>query len=189
MLKKIVIGTLVAAMSGALIYGAINRTQAKDNHVSSERSIRQNASRSEQPLGQSGNQSGEDTRLGRNQNGGGQGTQNQSTAIGKAVEPVEAAQVKDWNSVLGTVQEVTEEALFVQLDGGEVLTIEGMTLRFALEQGFTTSEDHRILMTGFFENDEFVPGEIMDLSSGLSVVLREDRGRPLWAGGRGWSGL
>jgi hypothetical protein len=36
MLQKIVVGTLVAALSGVLVVGAINRTDAKSEQVAQE---------------------------------------------------------------------------------------------------------------------------------------------------------
>ena len=192
MLKKIVVGVIVTLLSGGLIYGAINRTQAKSDQVSSEKPSRQYANRNER-LASSTAEGGE--RSGQNiQRGFGQGADGQGSQVEKIVQPggnkqVGAAEVSEWVSVFGTVLEVSEEAILIQTDQGDELMIEGMTLRYTQEQGFYTSVGNRIRLTGFYENEAFELGEIVDLSSGLVVAVREESGRPLWAGGRGRRGF
>jgi len=170
MIKKIVVGAFITVISGGLIYGAVNRTQAQDSHAGYYGSVRQNVNRSEPPSGQKLDQSGEYLRTNRNQNSAGLGSHYFVPAQARAFDPAEAMQAKDWNSIQGTILEVTEDVIIVQSDQGDVYTIEGRMLRFAQDQGFITNVDHRVQLTGFSENEEIVLGEIRDLNSGLSAV-------------------
>ena len=72
--------------------------------------------------------------------------------------------------------------LTVQLDNGELVEMEGRPWRFAQEQGFTAEVGDRVTLVGFYEGDEFEVGQIDNDSTGLSVAIREESGRPLWAG-------
>jgi hypothetical protein len=93
------------------------------------------------------------------------------------------AQVDEWLTLSGTVTSVDASLLSVQFDNGEQVEMLGRPWRFAQEQGFTAQVGDRVIVVGFYEGDEFEVGQIDNASSGLSVVIREDSGRPLWAGG------
>lgn len=192
MLKKIVVGLIVTLLSGGLIYGAINRTQAKSEQANNETPSRQYANRNEHQIS-STDEGGE--RSGQNKQGGfGQNNEDQRSQVEETVQPrgnerVGDAEVSEWVSVFGTVLEVSKDAILVLTDQGDELVIEGMTLRYAQEQGFYTSNGNTVRLLGFYENGEFEIGEMEDLSSGLVVTVREESGRPLWAGGRGRRGL
>ena len=42
------------------------------------------------------------------------------------------------------------------------------------------------MLYGFYEGDDFEIGAIEDVTSGERVTLRDDTGRPLWAGRGRW---
>jgi hypothetical protein len=71
----------------------------------------------------------------------------------------------------------------VQMDNGELVEMIGRPWTFAQEQGFTAEAGDRVTLVGFYENGEFEVGQLDNLTTGLSVTIREDSGRPLWAGG------
>jgi hypothetical protein len=52
------------------------------------------------------------------------------------------------------------------------------------EQGFYTGIGKRIRLTGFYASGMFAIGGIVDMRTGLVVVVSEDNGRPHWAGSR-----
>jgi hypothetical protein len=190
--KKIIVGIVVAALSGGLIYGAINRTQAKSEHVRGESATRQYANQNEPRAtanSSRGERAGESNRRGSEQVATGHGVQNEGGLQSRQSEPVGAAQVTAWVSIQGTVLEVSEDAILILTEQGDELIIGGRTLRFVHEAGFTTGVGHRVELMGFYENDEFEVGKMVDLISGLAVDVREESGRPLWAGGRGRQGL
>ena len=82
----------------------------------------------------------------------------------------------------GAVTGVDAGVLTVQLDNGELVEMMGRPWTYAQEQGFTAQLGDRVTVVGFYEGDEFEVGQIDNDSTGLSVVIREESGRPLWAG-------
>jgi hypothetical protein len=97
------------------------------------------------------------------------------TGTGQAV-------VDEWLTLSGTVISVDASLLAVQLDNGELVEMIGRPWTFAQEQGFTAEVGDRVTVVGFYEGDELEVGQIDNVSSGLGVEIREESGRPLWAG-------
>ncbi|MGD9405243.1 MAG: hypothetical protein PVH95_08855 [Anaerolineae bacterium] len=93
------------------------------------------------------------------------------------------AEVDEWLELPGTVASVDASLMAVQMDNGELVEMIGRPWTFAQEQGFTASVGDRVTLTGFYEDGEFEVGELENMSTGLLVPIREDSGRPLWAGG------
>jgi hypothetical protein len=193
MVKKIVVSVIVTLLSGGLIYGAILRTQVKSQQAGDDATSRQYANRkdsqtsSNRQVGEISDQ-GNQNRFG--QNAERQGSQDEEAPRLRGNEKIGAEDVvSEWISIFGTVLDVSEESILVQSDQGEELIIEGMTLRYAQEQGFSTRVGNQVRLTGFYDHDAYEIGEIVDLSTGLVVSIREESGRPHWAGGRGRRGL
>ncbi len=92
--------------------------------------------------------------------------------------------VNAWETFEGSVQSVESDLWLISLEDGSLYEIEGRALSYAAEQGFSTTVGNVLSLTGFFEAGEFEIGAIEDLSTGESVMLRDETGRPLWAGGR-----
>jgi hypothetical protein len=92
------------------------------------------------------------------------------------------AQVDEWLTHSGTVTGIDASLLAVQLDSGELVEMIGRPWSFAQEQGFTAQVGDRLALVGFYENDDFEVGQIDNVTTGLSVVIRDEGGRPLWAG-------
>jgi hypothetical protein len=202
MWNKVVIGGLMTVLIGGLTIGAVNRTsdsleKTTEESREVERLDRENA---DQNYGRgraetdeavvSGNRYGAllDTESNiqgntltqvNGQRGGGQGG---SEAAGAQTE-----EVKDWFLVQGTVISVSEEELVVELTGGEQIIVEGRAWSFSQELNFVVKIGDRIQLDGFFEEEEFVVGGMENITTGQLVELREESGRPLWAGawGRG----
>jgi hypothetical protein len=125
-------------------------------------------------------------------NGGGQGqSQGQGqgqggTRGGQGQGQGGDEQAADWQAFDGVVASVDEEALIVTLaDGGEMI-VEGRAWRYAQEQGFAASIGDSVSLSGFYdEAGDFEVGQIDNGATGQRVVLREETGRPLWAGSGG----
>ena len=98
------------------------------------------------------------------------------------------AEVDEWLEVSGTVATIDAGLLAVQLDNGEMVEIDGRPWTFAQEMGFTAKVGDQLTLVGFDEDGEFEVGQFDNLSTGLSIAIRDVNGRPLWAGG-GRSGL
>jgi hypothetical protein len=122
---------------------------------------------------------------GRSQGRGGQGG---SAGRGRpeapaAGSPLAEAHVDDLLSVVGTVGSVESSALVVQTTDGQEVVVEGRAWRFAQELGFTAQVDDHLTLTGFYEDGEFKVSQIEDVTSGQKVIVRDESGRPIWAGG------
>jgi len=202
MLKKIIVGTLVAALSGVLIVGAINRTEAKSEQVAQglERNSSALAREEHQELWQEnqgrqgqGNRPAyaETDMLESTSTGGGQGRFSEVTNGSQPEDAIRGgeglASVDEWLEVVGTVVSKDGDALVLQLQDGQKMVVECRAWTSALELGFTTDIGHELKLYGFYENDEFEIGGFEDLTENSLTMVREESGRPLWAGrwGRG----
>jgi hypothetical protein len=92
------------------------------------------------------------------------------------------AQVDEWLTLNGTVVAVDADALVVQTAAGEQVVVENRPWWFAQEQGFVASAGDQVSVVGFYEDGEFEVGQIENLTSGQRVQIREEGGRPMWAG-------
>ena len=200
MLQKIVVGTLVAALSGVLVVGAINRTEAKSEQVAQEREVnsgRLAREESQDLWQQSQGQQGQGNRgayaetetLESVSRGGGQGRSSEGSS-GNWLEDTSrggegSASVDEWLEVVGTVVSLSEEELVLQLEDGQEMVIECKSWTYALELGFTTEIGNELKLYGFYEGEEFEVGGFEDLTTQLLTMVREESGRPFWAGGSG----
>ncbi len=91
------------------------------------------------------------------------------------------AEVDEWLTLSGTVTSVDADLLVVETAGGEV-AVENRSWWYAQEQGFVAQVGDEVVLTGFYENDLFEVGQIENLNSGQTVTLRDENGRPMWAG-------
>ena len=181
MVKKILLGSLLAGLVGVLIFGAVNRTAAKSGE-------RLSSAENRLALGEGfygeGNGSGSG-------GGGGQGRGSAyARSMGGNVQeklgiPDPQADAGQWEMQQGTVASLDNVALVLNLQDGSQLFIEGRAWAYALEQNYTTAVGNTLQVNGFHEDGEFKPAGIEDLTAGTSIVLRDQNGRPMWAG-RGW---
>jgi hypothetical protein len=90
----------------------------------------------------------------------------------------ETARSVEWESLTGRVAFLDSEVT-LQTSEGEVLVGMGQAgywEDFALEIG------DEVLVTGFYEDGEFKAGTVENLTTGETIVLRDETGRPMWAG-------
>ena len=198
MLKKIVLGILLVSVIAVLLFGAACRTNA----ITTKGSGSQEDASTLFGIFSVGDKSGSGTFQGgggNNRRGGGSGGGNQQGGTGSqssssgdhgtgnstAASDLGSTQasIRVWTTIEGTVSVLTPDVLMVTSDQGAVYEIANRPWRFAQEQGFTTSLDNRLSIVGFFdENYVFEASQITDLTTGDSVKLRDDDGRPLWGG-------
>ena len=104
---------------------------------------------------------------------------------------------KEWLTFQGTVASVDANTLVVETASGQQVIVENRAWWFVQEQGFSTQEGDQVTLTGFYENDDpstgsgfhFEVGQIDNITTGQTVLVRDENGRPLWAGqGRGNGG-
>ena len=199
MVRNILVGSLVAALAGVLIVGAINRTGAKSEQSArrldaDSGAINRGDSR-EQWRGQQGQGSrpalAETDLRSNDSNRGSLGRFSEAPNSGKLETAVGGgeglASVHEWLEVVGTVVAADEEKLVLRLQSGQEMVIECRSWSFAQEMGFTTEIGHEVRLYGFDEEGEFEIAGFEDLTSQLITMVREENGRPLWAGrwGRG----
>jgi hypothetical protein len=187
MLKKVLVGTLVLGLSGALVVGAINRTNDRLEREVRGEDVQQG--RQAEGLGQQ-NGSGQGAGQGTSQ-GTGQGERRQvvetNAPLGQGNQGNRQGNRDSGESVAslqesGVVTAVNEDALVVDTTSGETLIIEGRTWMYALDQGFQAEVGDQLTLSGFYEDAEWKANEIENLSNGMRLVIRGDQGRPLWAG-------
>lgn len=166
MLKKIILGVLFAGFIGLLVWGGINRT-------------RDQATKTAEAAGYGGTgnaRSQEKYTANGNRGPGNAGARESQSAVSQA-------QVDTWIELDAVVASVEETALTVTLADGQVALIEGRPWRFALEQEIKIEVGDRLRLTGFYEDTAFEVGQIENLDGNQVVSIRNESGRPLWAGG------
>jgi hypothetical protein len=127
---------------------------------------------------------------GRGQGGrgrGGYGAEgNESAPSGRT--GIGQAQVDRWVTLQGTVSAVDGNALVVASDGQEFI-VENRAWWFAQDQGFSAQVGHQVTIVGFYEEvpstgsgQHFEVGRLENASNGQTVLIRDENGRPEWAG-------
>jgi hypothetical protein len=183
MAKKIIIGTLFVAFAGALIAGAVIRTTNKTARSAEEDGLARTNRLSEAEVrgGRGQSELGGEERGQSGRQGGGYGREGQLNAKDHSV-------INEQQSLQGSVLEATSDVLSIKSEDGEIVLVEGRSWSFAQESGFLAQEGDDVLLGGFYEDGEFKISYIENISSGQSVVLRGETGRPGWAGGGGKRG-
>jgi hypothetical protein len=88
-----------------------------------------------------------------------------------------------------TLEGIVVETVELTIDTGEQTVQIGLGPSFYREeQGFALEIGERVRVSGFYEDGEFKAQQVTKLATGESITLRDDDGRPMWAGrGRGRS--
>ena len=168
MFKKIFIGTVLVGLIGILVAGAINRTSAASGSTEGRGQVRGNGNTATAYA------------AGRGQGGNGWG-QGSESATGDQLGTGQA-QVTEWVTLQGTVVSVDQNALVAETGAGDEVVVENRPWLFAQEQGFLAQAGDEVTLTGFYEGDAFEVGQITDTTNGKTVSLRDQDGRPGWAG-------
>ena len=176
MTKKILLGTVLFGLVSILIVGAVLRTTDKTDQGSASHNGQSRSSISQETLVI------QDDRQGGNQRGTQGKSQDSTGAPGETNSDGEVT-IQSWLTREGTVEAVDEELLTIALADGEAMVVEGRVWSFAQEQGFLATSGDRVSLEGFWEDGDFVVGSIENVTTGHTVLLREESGRPLWAGG------
>ncbi len=116
--------------------------------------------------------------------GQGQGGNGQGQAGVPQGEPQVLAATEDhqWVTVSGVVLSIDDGQMTVETESGAVV-IADRPWSYALEAGFTAQVGDQVTIQGFYEGETFEVGQLTN--GDLVVSIREETGRPLWAGGRG----
>ena len=122
------------------------------------------------------------------QNGRGSGTDamdhgrqgKPAQSSGAALGTEKAVSTDEWETVRGIVT-LTDHEVTIQTTDGEVIVGLGQA-QYREEAGFTIDTGDEIVVNGFDEDGEFKACTVDNLTTGTSIVLRDEDGRPLWAG-------
>jgi len=97
------------------------------------------------------------------------------------------APAENWETINGLVTSVEESELVLLTDEGQEIPIELGPEWFWEQQGVALIVGDEVQVIGFWEGDTFEVAQISVAGSQESVTLRDEDGRPLWAGrgGRG----
>jgi hypothetical protein len=112
-------------------------------------------------------------------NGQGNGAQNQDADRYGNLEAPISHEMLTFSGVVTTAPAAGVE-LVIRTDEGD-LTI-GTGPSYWLEANITLAVDDTISVTGFWEDDEFKATSLTRLSDNLTVILRDETGRPQWSG-------
>lgn len=99
-------------------------------------------------------------------------------------EPLQGSQVQvdEWLTITGTLMSFQGANMTIGTPEGDLITFQTGQPRFFASQGVTFQVGDEIEVLGFYEGQQFMAGEITQVSTGLWVMLRNPNGRPLWAG-------
>jgi hypothetical protein len=78
---------------------------------------------------------------------------------------------------------VEDDELTIQTGDGPVTVHLGPEWYWE-DQGIPLAEGDQVKVSGFYEDDTFELADIENLTSGETTLLRDEMGRPLWAGRR-----
>lgn len=187
MIKKIITGTLLAILIGGLVYGAWYRTTAKAANEAGRTTAERRGQESNVTEEHSTTQSSTASQQGAGYRGGGN-AQGNAAATGNAVaspgnEPSPQAEVTELVNLAGSVTSVSADLVTIAVAGQAPVELSGRSLTFATEQGFVIQPGDSLQLTGFYEESDFEIQAIQNLTTGQALALREESGRPLWAGG------
>jgi hypothetical protein len=200
MLKTVVLGMLLAGLIGILAIGAVIRTMDRTGDTAEALGLGEGqagwrgAAHAETERGNSDYavQGGSVIQNGQGAIGQGQEGRRQGDSFAQAGATFPGdgtgqgqAQVESWVTLAGTVAGVSNSALTVETAGGDQVTVERRAWEFIQGQGFSTEVGHQVTLVGFYDGADFEVGQITDMLTGSTVLVRDDSGRPLWAGG-GW---
>jgi hypothetical protein len=197
MLGKVITGFIVVAISSGLIYGAVNRT-VQSEVVEESLPLTELAGDGYRggPEGEAGSENviepgesyrGEiDEAPGSEYNSefgnGYQGGQDGGSGTGLSDGSGLAEDASSWVELTGTVTTVEADLLQVKVTDGSLIELSRRAWWFAIDQGFTVEIGDQVELTGFFEGDEFETAMLSNLTKSSSVAIRDENGRPLWAG-------
>jgi len=182
MFKKVVMWSIYAGLVGALIFGAVNRTSVKTN--SDNLGERIGSSGQNSPGDQGNGQGGKDSGQAGLGSGQGRNSNQQSDLSGGDLQEMNQGD-HDWAEISGDVSGFDASSLWVQTNSSGILEITGRAWRFTQESGYQPAVGNQLELTGFYENGDFEVSLIRDITSGQTILLRDETGRPLWSGAGG----
>jgi hypothetical protein len=88
----------------------------------------------------------------------------------------------EWITIEGTLLSFQGGNMTMGAVDGALITFQTGQPRFFASQGVTFQVGDEIEVLGYYEGDQFMAGDIIQVATGLRVMLRDPNGRPLWSG-------
>lgn len=98
------------------------------------------------------------------------------------------ASVEEWLTYEGSVVALDDEGVTIATGDGQELAIKLGPPWYRESLDFSAEVGDRISVVGFYDEDHFEAGQVANQANGQTLILRDEDGRPLWAGGRGRQG-
>ena len=174
MLKKIVLGTLFIGLIGVLVAGAAIRTMDKPALIAEA-----------EGNGRGLDEAFDQAEGGSVQDSGGYGIRGETG--GRVVErkypnfdgsPPEELIMREGTVVLAPEDGVD---LVIEMSDGKKLTV-GTGPMYMTSQGFILQAGEPVQVLGYWEDHEFKAAQVTRLTDGQTLTLRDELGRPAWAG-------
>ncbi len=97
-------------------------------------------------------------------------------------QPEPQVQPDEWITLEGTLMSYQGNMMTIGTDDGQLIAFQTGRPGFFSSQGVAFQVGDEIVVTGFYQGDRFVAGDILRVATGERVMLRDPNGRPLWAG-------
>ncbi len=117
---------------------------------------------------------------GSNGSRGGQGIHRNGGAQGPFNPAGTTDHSDEWQTIEGKVTVVDVDMTMQTADGTVVVGLGQSWYRE--DAGFTLKVGDEVSVTGFYEDGEFKAGTIENQTTGETLVLRDETGRPMWSG-------
>ncbi|MFN2146171.1 MAG: hypothetical protein ACK2T7_12530 [Anaerolineales bacterium] len=111
-----------------------------------------------------------------------QGANGEHTADSAAGEANFQALDAEWVTYSGTLSSIANGRMTILLEDGTSLSFRTGQPRFFQSQGVTFSLGELVEVTGFYNGGTFSAGDIVQVNTGIRVMMLDPNGRPLWAG-------
>ena len=99
--------------------------------------------------------------------------------------PEPQALVDDWITLEGTLMSFQGGNMSMSTVDVDLISFQSGQPRFFASQNVSFAIGDEIVVVGYYQNDQFKAGDIIQVVTGLRVMLLDPNGRPLWAGGGG----
>ncbi len=202
MLKKVIVGTLVVVLIGALGVGILDAAQGKSLATQAAASAAVQPAAQTATTGQAGihapgtgltdpaagttgTANGQGQGQGQGYHGG-QGTSNGQGGQGTTTNPnpgTPQANVTAYETLIGVVQNFDGVGISLTTTDGAAVWVQFGQSRYVSAQGVTFNVGDNVTVTGFYENGQFQASTVVNTTTGQTLTLRDASGRPLWAGG------
>ena len=172
MVRKIVLGTLFIGLIGILVTGSVIRTMDRTERVAeAEGNGHGRGEASEHVEGESG------------QGRSGYGRGNAGEGVAERQYSNYEAPPEEWLVYEGAVVQVPQDGvdLVIEMSDGEELPV-GTGPMYMASQGFTLQAGELVQVRGYWEDGEFKAAQVTCLADGQTITLRDEMGRPAWAG-------